>query len=90
MRKIRLIDVAERAGVSKSTVSQFLNGRYDYMSETTRARIEAAVKALDYVPNSIARSLKTKTTQTVGVIVRDIVGAYTSQVVRGMDDYCKQ
>ena len=38
-KKIKLIDVAERAGVSKSTVSQYLNGRFDYMSEKTKERI---------------------------------------------------
>lgn len=89
MTKIKLVDVAAEAGVSKSTVSQFLNGRYDYMSTSTRARIQKAVDDLNYVPNRIASSLKTNKTKTVGVIVRDIAGFYTSQALRGMDDYCK-
>lgn len=89
MSKIKLIDVAERAGVSKSTVSQFLNGRFDYMSKDTRARVQKAVAELNYVRNNIARSLKTDTTRTVGVVVRDITGFDTSQAIRGMDDYCK-
>ena len=90
MSRKRLIDVARAAGVSKSTVSQFLNGRFDYMSKATRARIETAIDELDYVPNPIARSLKTDTTRTVGVIVRDIAGFYTSHALRGMDDHCKR
>lgn len=89
MKKIKIIDVAEHAGVSKSTVSQFLNGRFDYMSEGTRARIESAISELNYVPNAIARSLKTDKTNTIGVIVRDITGFYTSRVLRGIDDFCK-
>ena len=89
MSKTKLIDVAKLAGVSKSTVSQFLNGRFDYMSKDTKARIQKTVEDLDYVPNNIARSLKTARTRTVGVIVRDIAGFYTSQAIRGMDDYCK-
>lgn len=89
MSKTKLSDVAAQAGVSKSTVSQFLNGRYDYMSESTRARIQKAVDDLDYVPNAIARSLKTDTTRTVGAIVRDVAGFYTSQAIRGMDDFCR-
>lgn len=88
--KIKLIDVAEEAGVSKSTVSQFLNGRYQYMSEATRERVKQAVEKFNYVPNNIARSLKTNKTRTVGVIVRDVAGFYTSHAIRGMDDYCKQ
>ncbi|WP_284202232.1 LacI family DNA-binding transcriptional regulator [Psychromonas marina] len=90
MKKTKIVDVAEHAGVSKSTVSQFLNGRLNYMSEQTRARIELAIKELDYVPNPIARSLKTDTTKTIGVIVRDLSGYDTSRVLRGIDDFCKE
>lgn len=81
--------MATAAGVSKSTVSQFLNGRFDYMSKETKERIQQTVERLNYVPNSIARSLKTDKTRTIGVIVRDVAGFYTSQAIRGMDDYCK-
>lgn len=84
-----MIDVAVEADVSKSTVSQFLSGRFEYMSKDTRARIEKAIEDLNYVPNNIARSLKTNKTKTIGVIVRDVAGSYTSQSIRGMDDYCK-
>ena len=89
MPKIKLIDVANHAGVSKSTVSQYLNGRFDYMSEKTKERVKLAVSELDYVPNPIARSLKMDKTKTIGVIVRDITGYYTSRTIRGIDDYCK-
>lgn len=90
MPKIKLIDVAERAGVSKSTVSQYLNGRFDYMSEKTKERIREAVSELGYVPNLIARSLKMDKTKTIGVIVRDITGYYSSRTIRGIDDFCKE
>ncbi|MDN3379745.1 MULTISPECIES: LacI family DNA-binding transcriptional regulator [unclassified Pseudoalteromonas] len=89
-KKIKLIDVAQLAEVSKSTVSQYLNGRFDYMSEKTKERIKLAIQELDYVPNPIARSLKMNTTKTIGVIVRDITGFYTSRTIRGIDDYCKK
>lgn len=88
-KKIKLIDVAESAGVSKSTVSQYLNGRFDYMSEKTKERVRLAINELDYVPNPIARSLKMNKTKTIGVIVRDITGYYTSRTIRGIDDFCK-
>lgn len=89
MQKVKLLDVAKLAGVSKSTASQFLNGRFEYMSKDTQARIRAAVVELDYVPNPIARNLKADKTKTIGVIVRDITGFYTSKAIRGVDDYCK-
>lgn len=89
MSKIKIVDVAKQAGVSKSTISQYLNGRFDYMSPKTRVRIEAAIKDLNYIPNAIARSLKTNKTKTIGVIVRDIAGFYTGRTLRGIDDFCK-
>lgn len=89
MQKVKLLDVAQFAGVSKSTVSQYLNGRFEYMSKDTQARVRAAVAELDYVPNPIARNLKADKTKTIGVIVRDITGFYTSKAIRGIDDFCK-
>jgi len=89
MAKITIIDVAQHAGVSKSTISQYLNGRFDYMSKKTKTRIESSIATLNYIPNSIARSLKTNKTKMIGVIVRDISGFYTSKALRGIDDYCK-
>lgn len=89
MAKVKLIDVAQLASVSKSTVSQYLNGRFDYMSKETQIRIRAAIKELDYVPNPIARNLKADKTKTIGVIVRDITGFDTSRTIRGVDDFCK-
>lgn len=89
MAKIKIIDVAQHAGVSKSTVSQYLNNRFDYMSKETQARIAASIAELNYIPNPIARSLKSAKTKTIGVIVRDITGFDTSRTLRGIDDFCK-
>lgn len=58
MKKVRIVDVATHAGVSKSTVSQYLNGRFGHMSADTKQKIKAAIETLNYVPNPIARSLK--------------------------------
>lgn len=90
MTKIKIVDVANHAGVSKSTVSQYLNGRFGHMSVATKERIRRAVEELNYVPNPIARSLKSDKTKTIGVIVRDITGFNTSRILRGIDDYCKK
>lgn len=85
-----MIDVANLAKVSKSTVSQYINNRYEFMSLETKDRIELAIKELNYVPNHLARSLKTNKTKTIGLIVRDVAGAFSSTVIRGIDDYCKK
>ncbi len=62
MKKATIADVAKLANVSKSTVSQYLNKRYEYMGEETRKKIEEAIQELHYRPNFMARSLKQKST----------------------------
>ena len=85
MKNITMADVAEHAKTSKSTVSQYLNKRYEYMSENTRKRIEAAIEELNYHPNSVARSLKQKATYTVGVIVANILHSFSTHIIRTLE-----
>lgn len=89
-KRITIEDVANQAGVSKSTVSQYLNERFDYMGEKTRMKIEKVIKELDYQPNVIARSLKKKSTSTIGVIVANILHAYSTQVIRAIENVCNE
>ncbi len=88
MSKITIGDVAREAGVSKSTVSQFLNKRYRYMGEETRKKIQKAVDDLRYQPNYIARSLKQKRTSMVGIIVANIMHRLSTEVSRAIEDFC--
>jgi LacI family transcriptional regulator, kdg operon repressor len=90
MTRVKMEDVAKLAGVSKSTVSQFFNKRYEFMSEETRGRIESAIKSTGYQPNVIARSLKVKKTNTIGVIVANILHYFSTAVSRGIEDYCNK
>ncbi|WPZ16950.1 substrate-binding domain-containing protein [Geobacillus subterraneus] len=90
MKRITIQDVARLAGVSKSTISQYLNKRYDYMSEETKKRIEAAINELGYEPNFIARSLKQKKTSTIAVIVANILHSFSTKVIRAVEDYCNE
>ncbi|SDQ20834.1 transcriptional regulator, LacI family [Virgibacillus subterraneus] len=87
-RKMTIADVAEKAEVSKSTVSQFLNERFEYMGEETRTRVQNAISELEYQPNVVARSLKKKSTSTIGVIVANILHAYSTQVIRAIENVC--
>lgn len=90
MKKVTIADVAKHANVSKSTVSQYLNKRYDYMSQKTKERIEKAIRELGYQPNFVARSLKQKKTSTIGVIVANILHAFSTQVIRAIEDACHE
>ncbi|SFD69588.1 transcriptional regulator, LacI family [Lentibacillus persicus] len=87
-RTITIADVAERAGVSKSTVSQYLNERYEYMGEQTKERVAAAIQDMGYRPNIVARSLKQKKSTTIGVIVANISHEFSTQIVKSIEDYC--
>lgn len=88
MKPITMAIVAQHAQVSKSTVSHFLNGRYGHMSNETKKRVENSIKELDYRPNILARSLKQKTTTTIGVIVANSLHTFSAQVIRSIEDIC--
>ncbi|MBP2076090.1 LacI family DNA-binding transcriptional regulator [Oceanobacillus polygoni] len=90
MKKTTIADVAKHANVSKSTVSQYLNQRYDYMGEQTKERIEKAIAELKYSPNILARGLKQKSSTTIGVIVANILHVFSTQVIRAIEDFCNE
>jgi len=88
MKKVTMADVAKFAGVSKSTVSQYINNRYEYMGEDTRIKIKDAIERLGYQPNYIAKSLKQKRTSMIGIIVADIIHRFSTEVSRSIEDFC--
>ena len=83
--KYTMRDVARLAGVSTSTVSAVMNGTVPVSSDR-KARVQAAMTALDYQPDAIARSLKTGKSNAVGIIVPDITNAFYPEVVRGAEE----
>ena len=84
MRNATIRDVARSAGVSVATVSRVLN-QTDPVSAAARERVLAAAAELDYVPHSGARSLSTRRTDTIGVILPDLHGEFFSELIRGID-----
>ncbi len=78
-------DVAKRAGVSVATVSHVINGTRPVSPETA-AKVWKAIKELDYHPNAVARSLRTRTTHVIGVVVSDITNPFFATLVRGAED----
>jgi len=71
-KRVTIKDIARASGVSVSTVSNVLNDRTDEMTEQTLARVLAVMDDLDYRPNLMARSLVTRRTATIGVIIAEI------------------
>jgi LacI family transcriptional regulator len=82
-------DVAALAGISYTTVSHVVN-RTRPVSEPVRLKVEAAIKQLDYVPSAVARSLKAKTTATIGLLVPNSLNPYFAELARGIEDYCER
>lgn len=80
-----VLDVAKRAGVSPITVSRVINNS-GYISQATKKRVEAAVKELGYVPNTLARGLRSKRTRTLALVVTDITNPYFTLMARGVED----
>ena len=87
---VTINDVARKAEVSKSTVSQYLNGRYEFMSRETRARIKRIIEEMGYRPNALARSLKQKKTHTLAAVVSSILNPFMTNTIRGAEDFCMQ
>lgn len=82
-------DVAARAGVSVATVSRVFNATGPVREETARRVLDAAT-ALKYVPHVGARSLSTRRTGTVGVLLPDLHGEFFSEVIRGIDNAARR
>jgi DNA-binding LacI/PurR family transcriptional regulator len=89
---VTLRSVAERVGLTPSTVSAVLNNSTASRSvpEHTKNRILAAARDLNYRPNFFARSLRVKRTYTIGVILEEIGDAYGSLVISGMERYLRE
>ena len=80
-------DVARLAGVSYTTVSHVLNQTRP-VSPEARERVLQAVKDLDYVPSALARSLRSKVTGSIGLIIPNNTNPYFSELARGIEDHC--
>jgi LacI family transcriptional regulator len=78
-------DVAERAGVSPITVSRVINNT-GYISRATRDKVEAAIVELGYVPNVLARSLRSKRSHTLAFVTTDITNPFFTSMARGIED----
>ena len=81
-------DVAKEAGVSVSTAARVLSGS-GYAAEDTRQLVLAAAQQLGYVPNQIARSLRTRQTRTIGLLIGDVENSFYSVIARNVEAVAK-
>lgn len=82
-------DVAERAGVSITTVSHVVNGTR-FVSEKVRDRVTGVMEELGYRPNILARGLRRGESGTVGLIVPDVTNPYFAEIARSVEDACAE
>lgn len=93
MRKknsVTIADIAKKAGVSRTTVSFYINHKYEKMSSRTRAKIEEAIRETDFVPNVLARSLNNKQSFMIGVMVHANTSWEMVQFMDGIEDCLKK
>lgn len=82
-------EIAKMANFSTATVSYVLNDS-PKVSETTREKILKIIKEVNYQPNSIAKSLKIRKTNTIGIITEDITVFNTPEIINGIDEYAEK
>ena len=87
--RVSIKDIAEVAGVSHSTVSRALSDS-PLVKDETKARIKRMAEEMGYSPDSIARSLVTQKTLTVGVVVTTITDPFVAEVVQGVEDTAQE
>lgn len=86
---VTIKDVAKMAQVSVATVSRALNGR-ENVAEGVRKRVLSVANELRYSPHHAARSLSSRRTQTIGVVLPDLHGEFFSELIRGIDHVARE
>jgi LacI family transcriptional regulator len=84
-RRVTIADVADHARVSKTTVSHVLSGRRP-VAISTRERVEVAIRELGYRPDGLARSLRTRRSHLVALLIPDITNPFYPTLARGLED----
>ena len=82
---VSIREVAALAGVSVGTVSNVLN-RPGVVAESTRSRVQAAIKSLGFIRNESARQLRAGRSRIIGLVVLDVANPFFTDVARGVED----
>ncbi len=85
---VTIVDIAKKADVSKSLVSNYINGKFDNMSDSTQEKIKNVIKELNYIPNSKHRNFKSTKKKLIGFVIPDITDYFYSNLSKGVFDAC--
>ena len=81
-------DLARETGLGLATLSKYFNG--GTVREKNRVLIEAAVRKLHYVPNEVARSLKTQHSRAIGVVIPELSNTFITSIISSMEDVLRK
>lgn len=87
---VTIKDIAKKANVSIATVSRVMNKKHEGIRPDTRERILKIIEETNYQPNTIAQSMVTNKTSTIGLIIPDIRNPFFPELVRGVEDHSKK
>ena len=87
---VTIKDIAKECNVSITTVSRVINNKDEGVGEKTRELILDTIERLDYRPNALARSMITKRTNTIGLVIPDVRNPFFSELARGAEDVCNE
>jgi LacI family kdg operon repressor len=85
-KRMTISDVAKLAGTSTATVSHYINGKFDRMSDQTRERIAQVIEETGYSPNARAQSLSTGSSHVIAVLIENNTNLWAGQLVRGVEE----
>jgi len=88
--RVTIAQVAREAGVSKTSISRYLGGEFDALSERLHEQIRSTIARLGYQPSQMARGLKGGRTRLIGMLVADVLNPYSIAVLRGAEAACQQ
>lgn len=83
---ITIKDIAKLANVSSATVSKVINQKTHDISDSTRKKVEEILVQENYVPNQLARSIRTNVSKTIGLVIPDIRNSFFTDLARGAED----
>ena len=86
--KVTIDQVAAICGVSKTTISRYLNHKYENISAETRGRIEQVIAELDYRPNRTAQRRKASRSMLIGCCIGDIASPFAGLLLKGITETC--
>ena len=85
--RITIKDIARLCGVSVTTVSRVINNKTDSIGDETVKKIRSKIEEVGYKPNTVARSMITGKSHTIGLVIPDVRNPFFSELARGVEDY---